>query len=40
MDFRTFSSKSMEFVELGRQGSNIERYLMKDKHGEHRKSFN
>jgi hypothetical protein len=40
MDFQTFSSRSKEFVELVGQGSNTEHYLMKEKHGEHRESFN
>lgn len=39
MAFPTFSRRFKEFVELARQGSNIERHLSKDKLGERRESF-
>jgi hypothetical protein len=40
MDFQTFNRRFREFAELARQGSNIERHLMKNKLGECRESFN
>jgi len=39
MAFRTFNRRCRESAELVRQGSNIERHLMKDKLGERRESF-
>jgi hypothetical protein len=37
MDFLTSNNRFRVYVELSRQGSNIEHHLMKDKLGEHKR---